>query len=93
MGVRLILLNSEFSGPQIKEVSEREGAKLIIHDDEYTKAVSAADPPLGRLRALPTNPDNDEPSESTDETLADLIARSKSEPAAEGDRSTPRSSS
>jgi fatty-acyl-CoA synthase len=80
VGVKLILLNSEFSGPQIKEVSEREGAKLIIFDDEYTKAVSAADPPLGRLRALPTNPDNDEPSESTDETLADLIKRSRSTP-------------
>ena len=80
VGARLILLNSEFSGPQIKEVSEREGTKLIIHDDEYTKAVAAADPPLGKLRALPTNPDNEAPSESTDETLADLIARSKSDP-------------
>ncbi|MCU1699734.1 MAG: acyl-CoA synthetase (AMP-forming)/AMP-acid ligase [Mycobacterium sp.] len=80
VGVKLILLNSEFSGPQIKEVAEREGAKLIIFDDEYTKAVSAAEPPLGRLRALPTNPDNDEPSESTDETLADLIERSRSTP-------------
>jgi fatty-acyl-CoA synthase len=80
VGVKLILLNSEFSGPQIKEVSEREGAKLIIFDDEYTQAVSAAEPPLGRLRALPTNPDNDAPSESTDETLADLIARSKPTP-------------
>jgi fatty-acyl-CoA synthase len=80
VGVRIILLNSEFSGPQIKEVSEREGAKLIIFDDEYTKAVSAADPPLGKLRALPTNPDNDQPSESTDETLADLIGRSRSTP-------------
>jgi fatty-acyl-CoA synthase len=80
VGVRIILLNSEFSGPQIKEVSEREGAKLIIFDDEYTKAVSAADPPLGRLRALSTNPDNDAPSESTDETLADLIARTKKNP-------------
>ncbi|HEY6573623.1 MAG TPA: long-chain-fatty-acid--CoA ligase FadD2 [Mycobacterium sp.] len=80
VGVRLILLNSEFSGPQIKEVSEREGASLIIFDDEYTKAVSAAEPPLGRLRALATNPDNDEPSESTDETLADLIARSRNTP-------------
>ena len=36
VGARIILLNSEFSGPQIKEVSEREGAKLIIYDDEYT---------------------------------------------------------
>lgn len=77
-GAKIILLNSEFSGPQIKEVSEREGAKLIIFDDEYTKAVSAAEPELGRLRALATNPDNDAPSESSDETLADLIARSAS---------------
>ena len=36
IGARIILLNSEFSGPQIKEVSEREGAKVIIYDDEYT---------------------------------------------------------
>jgi fatty-acyl-CoA synthase len=80
VGVRLILLNSEFSGPQVKEVSEREGAKLIIFDDEYTKAVSTAEPELGRLRALPTNPDNDAPSESKDQTLADLISRNSSEP-------------
>ena len=82
IGARIVLLNSEFSGPQIKEVSEREGAKLIIYDDEYTAAVAKADPPLGKLRALGTNPDNDEPSGSTDETLADLISRSSSEPAA-----------
>ncbi|CAN5855256.1 long-chain-fatty-acid--CoA ligase FadD2 [soil metagenome] len=80
-GARIILLNSEFSGPQIKEVSEREGAKVIIYDDEYTAAVSKAEPPLGKLRALATNPDSDEPSGSTDETLADLIARSKRDPA------------
>ena len=49
-GARIILLNSEFSGPQIKEVAEREGAKVIIYDDEYTKAVSKAEQPLGKLR-------------------------------------------
>ncbi|HEX3286150.1 MAG TPA: long-chain-fatty-acid--CoA ligase FadD2 [Mycobacterium sp.] len=87
VGARIILLNSEFSGPQIKEVSEREGAKLIIHDDEYTAAVSQADPPQGKLRALPTNPDakqaadGKEPQHSTDETLADLIKRSSKHPA------------
>src|SRR5271156_2821257 len=80
-GARIILLNSEFSGPQIKEVSEREGAKVIIYDDEYTQAVSKADPPLGKLRALGVNPDADEPSGSTDETLAELIARSSKAPA------------
>src|SRR6185312_1849963 len=46
VGARIIMLNSEFSGPQIKEVSEREGAKVIIYDDEYTGAVSLAEPAL-----------------------------------------------
>jgi fatty-acyl-CoA synthase len=81
VGARIILLNSSFSGPQIKEVAEREDAKLIIYDDEYTKDVSKADPPLGKLRALGTNPDSDEESGSEDETLADLVKRSSGKPA------------
>jgi len=80
VGARLIMLNNEFSGPQIKEVSEREGAKLIIYDDEYTAAVAKSDPPLGKLRALGVNPDTEEPSGSTDETLAELIAHSSKAP-------------
>ena len=80
-GARIILLNSEFSGPQIKEVAEREGAKVIIYDDEYCQAVSKAEPELGKLRALGMNPDKDEPSGSTDETLEDLVARSSGKPA------------
>lgn len=82
VGARLIMLNSEFSGRQIKEVADREGAKLIIYDDEYSAAVGAAEPPLGKLRALGVNPDADQPSGSTDETLADLIARTSKRPAA-----------
>lgn len=80
VGARIILLNSEFSGPQIKEVAAREGGKLIIYDDEYTAAVAQADPELGMLRALGVNPDKDEPSGSTDETLEELIARSSATP-------------
>jgi fatty-acyl-CoA synthase len=80
-GARIILLNSEFSGPQVKEVAEREGAKVIIHDDEYTAAVAKAEPELGFLRALGTNPDNDQPSESSAETLAEVVERSNSTPA------------
>jgi acyl-CoA synthetase (AMP-forming)/AMP-acid ligase II len=86
VGARIILLNSEFSGPQIKEVSEREGAKVIIYDDEYTKAVSKAEPPLGKLRALGVNPDSDEPSGSDDETLAELIERSSKKAAPKADK-------
>ncbi|UQX10809.1 long-chain-fatty-acid--CoA ligase FadD2 [Candidatus Mycobacterium methanotrophicum] len=80
VGARIILLNSSFSGPQIKAVSEREDAKLLIYDDEYANDVSKADPPLGKLRALGTVPDGDD-SGSTDETLADLIAANSKSPA------------
>src|ERR1700739_2651269 len=86
VGARIILLNSEFSGPQIEEVAEREGAKVIIYDDEYPPAVSKAEPALGKLRALGVNPDADEPSGSTDETLAELIARSSKTPAPKSSR-------
>ena len=80
VGARIIMLNSEFSGPQIKEVSEREGSKLVIYDDEYASAVAHADPELGKLRALGVNPDSDEPSVGNDETLAELVARSDRHP-------------
>jgi fatty-acyl-CoA synthase len=81
VGARIILLNSSFSGPQIKEVSDREGAKLIIYDDEYTEDVSKAKPPLGKLRALGSTPDSDESSGSFDETLANLVAANSKAPA------------
>ncbi len=82
VGARTILLNTEFSGPQIRDVSAREGAKVIIYDDEYTDAVQLAETPLGKLRALGSNPDAaDAPSGSTDETLAEVIARSSTAPA------------
>jgi fatty-acyl-CoA synthase len=80
VGARIILLNSSFSGPQIKEVSEREGAKLIIYDDEYAGDVSKAKPPLGKLRALGTTPDGED-SGSADETLANLVAAHSKAPA------------
>jgi fatty-acyl-CoA synthase len=80
VGARIILLNSSFSGPQIKEVSEREDAKLLIYDDEYAEDVSKADPTLGKLRALGVTPDGDD-SGSTDETLADLVAAHSKSPA------------
>jgi len=89
VGARTIMLNTEFSGPQIREVSQREGAKVIIYDDEYADAVTQARAPLGMLRALGTNPDSPSPSGSTDETLADLIARS---PRTDAPRATKRSS-
>ena len=81
VGARTILMNTEFSGRQIADVAEREGVRLLIYDEEYGEAVSQTNFELGRLRALGTNPDSDQPSNSTDDTLAELIARSSKEPA------------
>ena len=81
VGARIVLLNTEFSGPQIADVSDREGARLLIYDDEYAESASQANFELGRLRALGTNPDAAGSSGATDETLAEVIARSSREPA------------
>jgi fatty-acyl-CoA synthase len=74
VGARTILLNTEFSGPQISDVADREGARLLIYDDEYAEAVSQANFELGKLRAFADTEDGDE-------TLAQVIARSSREPA------------
>ncbi len=50
-GARLVLLNTDFAGPQIREVAAREGTDLLVHDDEYTSFLEGLDPPLGRIRA------------------------------------------
>jgi fatty-acyl-CoA synthase len=65
-GARLVLLNSDFAGPQIREVAEREGTKLLVHDEEWAETVRGLDPPLGRLRAWAEDPGED--------TIAALIA-------------------
>jgi fatty-acyl-CoA synthase len=51
-GARVILLNTSFAGPQIREVAEREGTDLLVYDEEYGEALAGIDdPPRGRYRA------------------------------------------
>jgi fatty-acyl-CoA synthase len=74
VGARTILLNTEFSGPQIADVADREGARLLVYDDEYSPVVSQANFELGKLRAFAETADGDE-------TLAQVVARCSKEPA------------
>jgi fatty-acyl-CoA synthase len=68
-GARVILLNTSFAGPQIREVAEREGTELLVYDDEYSEMLEDIDdPPRGRFRAWV---DDDE---DADDTLDALIA-------------------
>ena len=73
LGARAILLNTDFAGPQLREVSVREGARMLVYDDEFASLVGALELPLGRFRAW-----TDEPGEDTLEALI-----------GEGDRSLP----
>jgi acyl-CoA synthetase (AMP-forming)/AMP-acid ligase II len=51
-GARIILLNTSFAGPQIREVAEREGTDLLVYDDEYSEVLEGIDePPRGRYRS------------------------------------------
>ncbi len=71
-GAKIILLNTSFAGPQIREVADREGTDLLVYDDEYSKVVKGVDPPHGRWRAWV----DDGSPEEADDTLDALIASS-----------------
>ncbi|MEO6472041.1 MAG: AMP-binding protein [Aeromicrobium sp.] len=42
IGAHALLLNTGFSGPQLAEVMKREGARVIIYDEEFTGVVADA---------------------------------------------------
>lgn len=58
-GARILLLNTDFAGPQIREVAEREGTHLLVHDEEYGKVLAGVEPPRGRYRAWADTPGPD----------------------------------
>jgi fatty-acyl-CoA synthase len=72
-GARLILLNTDFAGPQISEVCAREGARMLICDEEYLAALGGFEAELGTLRAWADSPGED--------TLEHLIAEGAGAPA------------
>jgi fatty-acyl-CoA synthase len=67
-GAKIVLLNTSFAGPQIREVASREGTDLLVHDDEYSELLGDEVPPRGRWRAWVDDGDG------ADDTLDALIA-------------------
>jgi fatty-acyl-CoA synthase len=61
VGARLLFLNTDFAGPQLRDVCEREGVSLLIHDEEYAELVSGIEPRHGKVVAW-----TDQPGELTD---------------------------
>jgi fatty-acyl-CoA synthase len=59
-GARIVLLNTSFAGPQIREVATREGTDLLVYDGEYAETLEGIDdPPRGRFRAWADEPGDD----------------------------------
>ncbi len=68
-GAKMILLNTSFAGPQIREVAGREGTDLLVYDDEYCGMLEGIDPPHGRWRAWV----DDQPQPPAPDTIEYLI--------------------
>jgi fatty-acyl-CoA synthase len=51
LGARTLYLNTDFAGPQLADVCEREGVSLLIHDQEYDELVSEVEAPKGTILA------------------------------------------
>ncbi|WP_183094461.1 AMP-binding protein [Nocardioides stalactiti] len=68
-GARIVLLNTDFAGPQLRDVVAAEGIAMLVHDDEYTVALTGIPLRLGRWRAWA---DADVPDGGP--TLEDLVA-------------------
>jgi fatty-acyl-CoA synthase len=51
VGARTLLLNTDFAGPQLRDVCVREEVELLVHDEEFTAVVREYAPPLGRVLA------------------------------------------
>ena len=81
VGARMVLMNTDFAGPQIGDVAKREGAEMLIYDDEYAAAVAQTTFRLGKLRTLGFDPDSATGSTGTDRTLADIVRNGSSAPA------------
>jgi fatty-acyl-CoA synthase len=85
-GARIVLLNTSFAGPQIREVAGREGTDLIVYDDEYADMLHGVDPQHGRWRAWTDDGDVDG---IESDTLDALIAGARTDAPPKAD-TTPR---
>jgi acyl-CoA synthetase (AMP-forming)/AMP-acid ligase II len=51
LGASALYLNTMFAGPQLAEVTKREGPKALVYDEEFSDLLSAVDPSVKRIVA------------------------------------------
>jgi fatty-acyl-CoA synthase len=70
LGAKIILLNTSFAAPQIREVAQREGTDMLVIDDEYASMLDGVEPRHGVWRSWVEDPSE----RAAPDTLAALIA-------------------
>ncbi|MGH3992781.1 MAG: AMP-binding protein, partial [Pseudonocardiaceae bacterium] len=48
IGARTLMLNTDFAGPQLRDVCEREDVQLLVYDEEFAAVVDGLEPAHGR---------------------------------------------
>jgi len=82
-GGRALYLNTDFAGPQLKEVCDREEIEALIYDEEFAGVVAGADAPKGRFIAWTDDPAAGPGDGPTIESL--IVAGNTSPPPAPGE--------
>ncbi len=78
LGLRTLLLNTDFAGPQLADVCEREDVTVLIHDEEFAEVAQAVEPSSGKYVAWVDSEDGTpESGEATVEDLIDAGARTR----------------
>jgi fatty-acyl-CoA synthase len=78
VGARILYLNTDFAGPQLRDVCEREGIVLLVHDEEYEALVGSIPTRLGRLLGWT---DGEPPPDSVEAAIAAFAGRTPPPPA------------
>jgi acyl-CoA synthetase (AMP-forming)/AMP-acid ligase II len=72
LGARTLLLNTDFAGPQLADVCDREDVTALVHDDEFTAVADAVEPSGGKYLAWVGDQDD-----SPENSVEDLIGSAK----------------
>ncbi len=71
LGASSLYLNTAFAGPQLAEVTRREGAKALVYDQEFAGLLEGVDPQVVRIVGWSESSSQ----QGGEPTLEDLIAR------------------
>ena len=78
-GARIVLLNTSFAAPQIREVAGREGSDLLVYDSEYAEMLGDVEPPRGSWRAW-IEDDDDAEQDTLDALMAEAPLKAPPRP-------------